>query len=765
MLLALTCAGIASGAAVRLLGSEAFGALIWAITTVVVLVRLVTSVVRQLMRGEMGVDIIALLAMAGALALGQYLAGVVIALMLTGGQALETYAASKARRELSVLLQRAPRVVHRYESGALTSPDIGQVQVGDLLLVKPGEVVPVDGMVVGNVAVLDESTLTGESKPVERRAGERVQSGTLNAGGPFDLRAVATSKESTYAGIVRLVQEALVSKAPFVRLADRYALVFLPLTLAMAGIAWLISGDPIRVLAVLVVATPCPLILAAPVAIVSGISRAARRGILMKGGGALEMLARARILLLDKTGTLTLGIPTISDIEVFSQYGSNDLLRLAASLDQVSPHLFASAIVRAARDRGLRLSFPTEINERPGAGIKGLVDGQRIALGNGEWVSEGALLPAAARRVRRRTAMEGSSNVFVSIDGVMSGALILDNPIRPETPRTIRALRRAGIERVIVLTGDHPDLAEVVGTAIGADEALAERSPADKVETVRAERARGLTIMVGDGINDAPALAAADIGIAMGARGATVSSEAADVVLAVDRLDCLVDALRIARQARRIAVQSVLVGMSLSVGGMLFALGGRLAPVAGALLQEAIDVAVIMNALRALREGRAEKLKSASAVEKRDRVKAEHRTLLPKVKQLRMVADRLDMLPPEEARAELDNIKRFLEEELIPHEKAEDILIYPVVAELIGGEDPTGTMSRAHLEITHLTRLFVRLLEDLPPTGMASEDLRDLRRVLYGLDALLRLHFAQEEEHYLSLIDEHLTPRDISARK
>jgi heavy metal translocating P-type ATPase len=755
ILLALTLSGILLGLAVRLFAGEGAAAPIWAATTAVALLPLVLSVIKQLTRRELGVDIIALLAMGGALALGQYLAGAVIALMLTGGQALEAYAGSRARRELSALLQRAPRVVHRYDGEKLTSPDINDVRPGDLLLVKPGEVVPVDGLIAADIAVLDESTLTGESRPVQRQVGERVCSGTVNAGGPFDLRAVASSNESTYAGIVRLVQEAQFSRAPFVRLADRYALLFLPLTLLLSGIAWVISGDPVRALAVLVVATPCPLILAAPVAIMSGISRAARRGIIMKGGAALEALARARILLLDKTGTLTLGTPTVAEIEVFDQRDSNELLRLAASLDQVSSHVLAAAIVRAANDRDLKLSFPTEVSEQQGTGIKGWVEGHRVALGNSEWVSDSAPLPSEAKKVRRRTAMEGSSNVFVSVDGILSGVLILDDPIRAETPRTIRTLRRAGLQRIVLLTGDHPDLAEVVGAAIGADLVLAERTPADKVAAVRAEKSNGPTVLVGDGINDAPALAAADIGVAMGARGATASSEAADVVLLVDRLDRLVEALRIARQARAIALQSVLAGMALSFGAMLFALMGLLPPVPGALLQEAIDVAVILNALRALREDRFGKWNSAGAMETRDRFKAEHKILLPKVKRLRMVADSLDVFSPQEVRAELEKLRQFLVEELVPHEQSEDATVYPVVAELIGGEDPTGTMSRAHVEIVHLIRLFARLLEDLPEDGPTPEDVRDLRRVLYGLDALLRLHFAQEEEQYFSLIDEH----------
>jgi heavy metal translocating P-type ATPase len=604
LLAGIALAGILAGGLVRLAGLDGAAGALWALTTAVVLAPLVLTVLACLRRGELGVDLIALLAMVGSLALGEYLAGAVIALMLSGGQALEAFAGARARRELTALLERAPRAVHRYEDGLLTSPAIEEVSPGDLLLVKPGEVVPVDGLVEEEAAVLDESALTGESRPVERSAGELARSGTVNGGGPFKMRAVATAAGSTYAGIVRLVREAEASKAPFVRLADRYALFFLPLTLGMAGIAWALSGDPVRALAVLVVATPCPLILAAPVAILSGVSRSARRGVIVKGGAALEALARARILLLDKTGTITMGMPALSEIETFGREISEDVLRLAASLDQVSQHVLAAAVVRAARDRGLALSFPNGVTERPGWGIQGEVDGRRVALGKLAWVNPDETPSADVRRVRRRTAVEGSSSVFVAVDGKVAGALILHDPVRPDSLNTLRDLRLAGIERVVLVTGDHPEVAQRVGAWIGADLVLAERSPEEKVEAVLAERARGLTLMVGDGVNDAPALAAADVGVALGARGATASAESADVVLTVDRLDRLGEALAIARRSRAIALQSVIAGMGLSLAAMVAAAAGHLPPVAGALLQEAIDVAVIANALRALGGGR-----------------------------------------------------------------------------------------------------------------------------------------------------------------
>ncbi|MGZ8612273.1 MAG: heavy metal translocating P-type ATPase [Actinomycetota bacterium] len=746
--LALSIVGIGAGAAFRLADARDAADVAWAVTTAVGILPIGWEVLRGILRREPGVDLIAVLAMVGALAFEEYLAGAVIAFMLASGRSLEDFADARAHRELSALLARAPRVAHRYVGETLESVGVEAVEPGDRLLVKQGEVVPVDGVLEAVTSVLDESALSGESRPIERERGERVRSGGVNAGPAFDLRAVASAAESTYAGIVRLVEQAQREKAPFVRLADRYALVFIPVTLVIAGTAWAVTGDPVRALALLVVATPCPLILAAPIAIVAGISRAAKRGIIVKGGGALETLARGRVLLFDKTGTLTAGAPEVADIEVFGREEPDEVLRLAASLDQVSPHVLAGAIVRAARARDLTLSFPEDVHEEGGSGLFGTVEGRKVALGKASWVARGQPLPDRARDVRRRTAMEGSSCVFVSVDGAVAGALVLDDPIRPDTARVVRSLRRAGIKRVIMVTGDHPDVAESVGISIGVDRILSERDPADKVDAVRAEREGGVTIMVGDGVNDAPALAAADVGVAMGARGATASSEAADVVLAVDRLDRLAEALRIARRSRGIALQSVLVGMGLSFAGMLLGAFGLLQPVRGALVQELIDVAVIVNSLRALRGDRRSRLGAGPGSHVGDRFRAEHKEFAPDLARVRTVADRLDRFTAVEAKAELERIREFLLERLPRHEQEEEAAVYPIVARLMGGEDPMASMERAHLEIQHLARVFGHLLSDLPDEGPSREDLVDLRRVLYGLHAILRLHFAQEEEAY-----------------
>lgn len=751
-LLGLTVVGLLAGLVLTWVGRHDLAAWAWTVPTVFVGIRLLNSIVRDLLAREAGVDVIAILAIGGALALRETFAAALIAVMLATGEALETYAEGRARRELTALLGRAPQNVHRYVTTGLETVPIATVQPGDRLLVRPGEVVPVDGLVRGAPTVLDESALTGESRLVSREDGDPVSSGVVNAGNPFDLQATATAASSTYAGIVRLVEEASRAKAPFVRLADRYALIFVPVALATSGFAWAISGDPTRALAVLVVATPCPLLLAAPIAIVAGISRAARRGIIVKGGGPLETLARARVLLFDKTGTLTAGRPDLASIEAI-EMEPDEVLRLAAALEQASPHVLASAIVQAARKRSLVLPIPTDVVETPGAGVAGRVDGRTVAVGSAAFVAGGDGLPRWVRELRRRNTLEGATNVFIAVDGHFAGALVLHDPIRPETPRAVRSLRRAGFTRIVMVTGDHHSVAELVGAAVGLDGVLADRAPADKVDAVRSERdlAGGPLVMVGDGINDAPALAAADVGVAMGARGATASSEAADIVITVDRLDRLAEAVGIARHSRSIAVQSVIAGMGMSLVAMVVAAFGFLPVVAGALLQEAIDVAVILNSLRALRGGLEPPIHVPGWSDTGARLIAEHRALAPGIARLHLIADRLDMMEPSEAHEALADIQAFLVNTLVPHEEEEDRAVYPILARAIGTDDATAALHRTHTEIFHLVRSLGRIVDELGSDGPTAQDRNDLQRALYGLDAILRLHMAQEEELYASI--------------
>ncbi|OKJ14017.1 ATPase P [Kitasatospora sp. CB01950] len=707
-------------------------------------------VVQALRRGRAGVDLIAVLALAGTLATGEYLAGALIALMLSGGRWLDAAAERRATRDLRELLRHAPRTARRRTGDTTETVPLADIRIGDRLVVGPGETVPVDGRITGHRAVLDESVLTGESAQVTRRIGDPARSGAVNAGSAFDLRATATEEHSTYAEIVRLTQQAGAERAPVIRLADRYAAWFLPVALAAAALAWLLSGDAVRAVAVLVVATPCPLLLAAPVAIVSGISRAARRGVVVRDGAALETLGRARTVCLDKTGTLTTGRPRAFDIATAPGHTPAEVLALAAAVDQYSPHVLAEAITAAAAERDLTLPPVHDVSEQPGTGaVATLADGSTATVGQRDTTD----LPAWARAADNRAALDGAALAWVTVDDRPIGAVLLRDPVRHDAPRTVRRLRAAGVTRLLMITGDRPEPAREIAAVVGLDDVRARQSPADKVAAVRAERARAVTVMVGDGVNDAPALAAADVGVAMGARGASASSEAADIVLTTDRVDRLADAAQIATRSRRIAVQSALGGMLLSLVAMGFAAFGLLPPAAGALLQELIDVAVILNALRALRPGRGIGPEiDASTEELVQRFAAEHDDLRDVLEAVREAADRLTSSSSAEALVAVRHVDQLLTTRLLPHEEAEERELYPALADALGGPETTATMSRAHTEIHRLAHRITTHLAHAETAGaLAPEQHDDLRACLYGLHSVLRLHFAQEEENYFSL--------------
>jgi heavy metal translocating P-type ATPase len=740
---------LAGGGMVAVTGPAEVSRALWVAATVLGLGLSLLWTVRSVAERRATVDVIAVLALAGALWVGEEFAGAMVTLMLASGRLLEARAAARADRELRLLVERTPRTARRRTGDQVEDIPVEGVSPGDVVVVGTGEVVPVDGRLLAT-GTFDESALTGEPMPVERPNGEDVRSGVVNAGPPVDVVATSSASESTYANVVRLVEQAQATSAPFVRTADRFAVLFVPLTLLLAGLAWAVAGSAVRAVAVLVVATPCPLLLAAPVAIMSGLSRASRIGVVVKGGAALEALAAGEVVLFDKTGTLTRGRPELASVVTAPDAPpALDVLRLAASLDQVSPHPLASALVGAARGRGLDLALPADVHEVHGYGLEGLVGDVMVRLGKAGWIV-GDDDPAWLRQVRRRAALDGCLTVFVAVDGRPAGAFLLEDPVRPDAPRMLAALREVGIKRTVLLTGDRADIAETVGRIVGVDAVLADRDPRDKLAAIRDESAAARTIMVGDGVNDAPALAAAGVGVALAARGATASSEAADVVLTVDRVDAIADAILIARRSRRIALEAVLVGMGLSLVAMVAAAAGLLPPAAGAVLQEAIDVLAIGIALRALLPTRLHSVPmSADDIATARRLREGHEVAIAAVEQIRTVADGLRTRDCrlEPVHALLDQLER----ELVPHERADEEELMPLVARALGGS-ATATMRRTHAEIEHQVSRLRRLLTGIVPGQVTPEDVTELRRLLYGLYAVCRLHNSQEEEGAFALV-------------
>ena len=746
-LVVIAVIGLAAGGAANLAGRPELAKMCWALATIPVIVALAVSIVRDLAAGRLGVDAIALISMSAALALGQPLAGAVVALMYAGGNVLEEIAVARAEGSLRALIDRAPRVAHRRIGDHVEDAPVERVQVGDQLIVKAGEVVPVDGNVVSQSAVVDESALTGEPIPVAKARGARVFSGTLNAGATVEIAASAVAGDSAYAGIVKLVAAAQTAKAPFVRLADRYALFFLPFTCAIAFIAWLISGDIIRSLAVFVAATPCPLILAAPVAFIAGVACSARRGILVKGGGPLEALARAHTVLFDKTGTLTVGGARLLSIEPAPGEDPDDALKLAASLEQASHHVLASAIVQAAIERGLTLTMPHDVKEEMGAGLQGRIGTRRVSAGSADVVFGGRPVPEWARRAARRAEWRSALVVFVGVEGHPIGALLLADEIRADTPRAIRALRSAGVKRIMMVTGDRAAAAQAIGAALDLDSVLSDCVPSDKVEAVRVEKQLHPTIMVGDGVNDAPALASADVGVAMGARGASASSEAADVVILTDRIDRVGEAILIAKRARKIAVQSIVAGMGLSTLAMLAATVGWLTPVPAAIVQEVIDVAVILNALRALTSPLAAS-RPALDLAAGQKLQFGHLELMRGLDRLRSIADALDEAPEDAAAPLIVEANAIVQRQIVAHERDDEGNVYPGLSRILRGDYGLSAMSRAHREIQHVARLLGRVAEEARTQKIDRYLIHDAQRLIITLETLVRIHSAQEDDIY-----------------
>lgn len=594
-IVALTLLVAAIGGALALTGNVV--AAQWLISGFALIVAAIQAwdMIKNLIGGQWGIDALAIMAIIATVAVGEYWASLVICLMLSGGEALEDYAEGRARRELRSLLDRSPQSAHRIinDAGEIEDIPVSDVAIGDRLLVRPSEVVPVDGVLESDAATFDESSLTGESLPVERVQGDALLSGSLNGMTAVVIVASALAQDSQYQRIVALVADAADSKAPLVRLADRYAVPFTAVSLLIAGLAWLFSGDPVRFAEVLVVATPCPLLIAAPVAFMGGMSRASRYGIIVKGGGTLEQLSRARTVAFDKTGTLTYGNPTVVDIRPTGEFSEDELFTLVASAETYSSHVLATAIVDDARERGLTLMSAVNAREEATNGVVAVIDGRTVVVGKFRFVKENA--PDAHVALIE----SGEMSVYVAVDGRFAGAIVLRDRMRGNAAATVSALSALGVRRFLMLTGDATDTAQHVAAGIGITEVHAELLPEDKVDVLKSIQERPV-VMVGDGVNDAPVLAVADVGIAMGARGSTAASESADVVIVLDDISKTADAMAIGKRTMRVALQSIWLGIALSFGLMLLGAFGFLPAIIGAAMQEVVDLATILNALRAL---------------------------------------------------------------------------------------------------------------------------------------------------------------------
>jgi len=634
----------------------------WTLLVIVVMggIPLLWDTFKHIIHREFSVDFIAILAITGSLLLNEYLAGAFIVLMLSGGEALEAFALRRARISLSALAERAPRTAHIWQGDQLVSIPAESVEVDMVIVVKPGELIPVDGIVTSGSSSISEADLTGEPIPVRKTPGMLVLSGSVNLDGVLEVRASKRSAESKYAQIVHLVEEAQNQKAPIHRLADRYAVGFTIAAVALAGLSWAISGDSVYALAVLVVATPCPLILATPIAIMSGIDLAARNGIIAKSGAVIEQLGEVDIAVFDKTGTLTLGIPKVTAIILpkpehqntvgtgftparapdilpnpgnqntvgagFTParvpdpcaYDENTLLRFAASVEQLSTHILARAVVEAALEHDLTLSPATDFEETFGKGVQGRVpiipedcqvewhsvnDVVAVAVGNHTFMRNLEItVPLGLLSERKSRVDVGQICSFIAVDHQIAGLLVLEDVPRAELARLSSDLKSAGIKETILLTGDSDVVAHQIGKLAQVDRVIARCLPEDKLRTIQELEAQGhRVLMVGDGINDAPALATATVGMALGSQGLTAAATAADTVLLSTDILRVVSAVHLGRRVMRVALQGIWVGMGLSGIAMLFAAFGFIAPAAGAILQEGIDVIVILNALRVSR--------------------------------------------------------------------------------------------------------------------------------------------------------------------
>ncbi|AYE38637.1 heavy metal translocating P-type ATPase [Companilactobacillus zhachilii] len=546
------------------------------------------DMIKVLKSGNFGIDLLAITAIVATISLGQYWAGWIVLLMLTGGDTLEEYAANKAKSELKSLLDNTPSKAHLLDNGHVKDIDIDDVKIGDELLIRPKEQVPVDGTVYEGQSEVDESSLTGESVPINVAEGKYVMSGSINGENPFKIRAEKIAADSEYQAIVKLVKESETHPAHFVRLADRYAVPFTLIAYVIAGIAWYISKDPVRIAQVLVVASPCPLILAAPIAFVSGMSRTSRNGIIIKSGTALEKLNSANTVAFDKTGTITMGKLVVNQFKTANNFKPETVMSYAASIEQNSSHVMAEAIVNYAKDRNLSIINAEDLKEVTAEGIVGKIDGHVVRVGQGKFVTDEPV-----------DEVEGSG-VYISIDGKYAGVYSLLDKIRPESKSTIQKLKDFGIKNILMISGDKKEATELVASEVGITKAYPSSLPADKVKIINGlDKEYHPTVMVGDGVNDAPALALADVGIAMGYKGANAASESADAVILQDDLSKVSLVVKIARDTMKVAREAVLIGIFICIALMIVAAFGLIPTIIGALLQEVVDTVAILYALRA----------------------------------------------------------------------------------------------------------------------------------------------------------------------
>ncbi len=566
------------------------------IISVILALPLVWEMIQDIRTGIYGIDLLAITAIITSVALKQFWAAIVIVLMLSGGESLEDYAEHRAKTELDALLSRAPTVAHVYRGRKLVDVSASSVGPGAKIIVRPGEVVPVDGIVFDEAALVDESSLTGESLPQTKKPGETVLSGSVILDQAIGLKAIHTAADSQYEQIIRLVKAARSSQAPFVRLADKYSIPFTIVAFGIAGAAWILSHQSIRFLEVIVVATPCPLILAAPIAVISGMSRSAREGIIIKTGGTLELLAQARTFAFDKTGTLTHGQPVVDKIQVFNGFKSDEVLRLAASLEQNSNHVLASAIIQKAEKKKLRVPRIKQVKELTGHGLSVMLDKKHILLGRMDLLKEYKVeVPSGFKpKDLKQTAS------FVAVDNKLAGIITFTDTLRDEAKPTLKRLKALGIKNLLMVTGDNGVVARSIGQQLGIKQVYAEALPGNKIAAIETvPEKQQPVVFVGDGVNDAPVLTASHVGIALGARGSTAASESADIVLMNDDLSQVARALEIAKRTFFIAKQSILIGIALSIILMLIFATGKFKPLYGAVIQEVVDVVVIFNALRA----------------------------------------------------------------------------------------------------------------------------------------------------------------------